>query len=97
MKITAQEEFGLRVLIRIAGCKTESGMSIPQLSKTEGLTSHYVAKLTRILRMAGFINSFTIAAGRKMSPNLINGVQRNQSVLVSMTAVRVKHPRKSNE
>lgn len=57
MKITAQEEFGLRVLIRIAGCKTESGMSIPQLSKAEGLTSHYVAKLTRILRMAGFINS----------------------------------------
>jgi Rrf2 family transcriptional regulator, iron-sulfur cluster assembly transcription factor len=57
MKITAQEEFGLRVLIRIAGCETEDGMSIPQLSKAEGLTSHYVAKLTRILRMAGFINS----------------------------------------
>jgi Rrf2 family transcriptional regulator, iron-sulfur cluster assembly transcription factor len=57
MKITAQEEFGLRVLIRVAGCETEDGMSIPQLSKAEGLTSHYVAKLTRILRMAGFINS----------------------------------------
>jgi len=40
MKITAQEEFGLRVLIRIAGCETEDGMSIPQLSKAEGLTSH---------------------------------------------------------
>lgn len=57
MKITAQEEFGLRVLIRIAGCETKDGLSIPQLSKVEGLTSHYVAKLTRILRMAGFINS----------------------------------------
>ncbi|MDP4130431.1 MAG: Rrf2 family transcriptional regulator [Bacteroidota bacterium] len=57
MKITAQEEFGLRILIRIAGCQTEEGMSIPQLSKTEGLSSHYVAKLTRTLRMAGFINS----------------------------------------
>ena len=57
MKITAQEEFGLRVLIRIAGCETEDGMSIPQLSKAEGLSSHYVAKLTRTLRMAGFINS----------------------------------------
>ena len=57
MKITAQEEFGLRILIRIAGCQTEEGMSIPQLSKAEGLSSHYVAKLTRILRMAGFINS----------------------------------------
>jgi Rrf2 family protein len=57
MKITAQEEFGLRVLIRIARCETADGMSIPQLSKAEGLSSHYVAKLARTLRMAGFINS----------------------------------------
>ena len=57
MKITAQEEYGLRILIRIAGCKDTTGLSIPQLSETEGLSSHYVAKLTRILRMGGFINS----------------------------------------
>jgi Rrf2 family transcriptional regulator, iron-sulfur cluster assembly transcription factor len=57
MKITAQEEYGLRILIRIAGCRTQEGMSIPQISETEGLSSHYVAKLTRLLRMAGFINS----------------------------------------
>jgi Rrf2 family protein len=57
MKITAQEEYGLRILIRIAGCKDMDGMSIPQLSVAEGLSSHYVAKLTRILRMEGFINS----------------------------------------
>jgi Rrf2 family transcriptional regulator, iron-sulfur cluster assembly transcription factor len=57
MKITAQEEYGLRILIRIARCHNEEGMSIPQLSEAEGLSSHYVAKLTRILRMEGFINS----------------------------------------
>jgi Rrf2 family transcriptional regulator, iron-sulfur cluster assembly transcription factor len=57
MKITAQEEYGLRMLIRIAGCLDQEGMSIPQLSEAEGLTPHYVAKLTRILRMKGFINS----------------------------------------
>lgn len=57
MKITAQEEYGLRLLIRIAGCKTADGLSIPQLSEAEGLSSHYVAKLARILRMEGFINS----------------------------------------
>src|SRR3954469_21078497 len=57
MKITAQEEYGLRILIRIGACKDKEGMSIPQLSEAEGLTSHYVAKLTRILRMEGFINS----------------------------------------
>ena len=57
MKITAQEEYGLRILIRVAGCHAEEGMSIPQLSEAEGLSTHYVAKLTRILRIAGFINS----------------------------------------
>ena len=57
MKITAQEEYGLRLLLRIASCKGAEGMSIPQLSEAEGLSSHYVAKLTRTLRMDGFINS----------------------------------------
>ena len=57
MKITSQEEYGLRLLIRIAACRDREGMSIPQLSEAEGLTSHYVAKLARVLRMAGFINS----------------------------------------
>lgn len=57
MKISAQEEYGLRILLRIANCRDEEGMSIPQLSEAEGLSTHYVAKLTRVLRMAGFIKS----------------------------------------
>jgi Rrf2 family iron-sulfur cluster assembly transcriptional regulator len=57
MKITAQEEYGLRILIRIASCKDSDGMNIPQLSEAEGISPHYVAKLTRILRMEGLINS----------------------------------------
>jgi len=57
MKITAQEEYGLRILIRLAACKDTDGMSIPQLSEAEGITGTYVAKLTRTLRMKGFINS----------------------------------------
>ena len=57
MKITAQEEYGLRILIRIAGCKSKEGLSIPQLTMAEGLSTHYVAKLARVLRMKGFINS----------------------------------------
>ncbi|HRN47670.1 MAG TPA: Rrf2 family transcriptional regulator, partial [Niabella sp.] len=57
MKITAQEEYGLRILIRLAGNQDAEGLSIPQLSESEGLSSHYVAKLCRILRMAELINS----------------------------------------
>jgi Rrf2 family protein len=57
MKITAQEEYGLRILLRIARCQDKNGMSIPQLSEAEGLTGAYVAKLTRTLRIEGYINS----------------------------------------
>ncbi len=57
MKISAQEEYGLRILIRIARADAEEGLSIQQLSEAEGLSTAYVAKLTRMLRMAGFIQS----------------------------------------
>jgi Rrf2 family iron-sulfur cluster assembly transcriptional regulator len=57
MKITAQDEYGLRILVRIAKCKNQSGLSIPQLSDAEGLSQPNVAKLTRILRGEGLINS----------------------------------------
>ena len=57
MKITSQEEYGLRILLRIARCHDEESMSIQALSVAEGLSPAYVAKLTRILRQAGFINS----------------------------------------
>ncbi|MFZ0392034.1 MAG: Rrf2 family transcriptional regulator [Calditrichia bacterium] len=57
MKITAQEEYGLRILLRIAFSDSPEGISIPQISKLEGISQHYVGKLCRLLRLAGFINS----------------------------------------
>lgn len=57
MKITAQEEYGLRLLIRIAGCTETVGLSNMQLANAEGLSQHYAAKLTRLLRIGGFIKS----------------------------------------
>ncbi len=57
MKITAQVEYGLRILVRITRCKEEAGLSIRQLSEAEGLSVNYVAKLTRVLRINGLINS----------------------------------------
>ena len=57
MKITATEEYGIRILIRIASADKLSGLSIPQLSQAEGLTESHVAKICRTLRMSGFINS----------------------------------------
>ncbi len=59
MKITAQDEYGLRILLRIGKADDEDGdgLSIPQISEMEGLSNSYVAKLTRTLRMGGLIKS----------------------------------------
>lgn len=57
MKISAQDEYGLRILLRIGRSDSEDGLSIPQLSELEGLSASYVAKLTRTLRLAGLIQS----------------------------------------
>jgi len=56
MKISSTEEYGLRMLLRIANAGKE-GMSIPQLSVAEGLSEPYTGKLTRLLRLSGFIQS----------------------------------------
>ena len=57
MKVSAQEEYGLRCLLRIGNSISPEGLTIPDISKMEGLTPANVAKLLRILRLGGFIES----------------------------------------
>jgi Rrf2 family iron-sulfur cluster assembly transcriptional regulator len=57
MKITAQEEYGLRILLTIAKNRNPEGMTINEISEAEGLSIHNVAKLARVLRLAGLIKS----------------------------------------
>lgn len=57
MKFSAQEEYGLRCLLQIARLGVDGSMTIPEISKHEGLTPTHVAKLLMILRKEGFITS----------------------------------------
>jgi Rrf2 family transcriptional regulator, iron-sulfur cluster assembly transcription factor len=57
MKISAQDEYGLRILLQIARAHPEEGLSLSQLSELENISQAYAAKLTRSLRMAGLIQS----------------------------------------
>ncbi len=57
MKISAQDEYGLRILLQIARAHPEEGLSLSQLAELENISQAYAAKLTRSLRMAGFIQS----------------------------------------
>lgn len=58
MKFNAQEEYGLRCLLRIAKFyRVEKSLTIPEISGAEGISQHNVGKLLRILRLGGFLES----------------------------------------
>lgn len=57
MKLSAQEEYGLRCLLRVAKEYPNGSVTIPSISKVEELSEPHVAKLLMILRKGGFINS----------------------------------------
>lgn len=56
MKITAQEEYGLRCLMRLARAPQQAA-TLPEIANAEGLSAAYVAKLMGVLRQASIIES----------------------------------------
>jgi Rrf2 family protein len=57
MKITAQEEYGLRCLLRLARVWGAGSLTIPEIAAAENLSAPYVGKLLTVLRHAGLIDS----------------------------------------
>ena len=57
MKFSSQEEYGLRCLLRIARDAGDKGLTIPEISQAEGITTANVAKLLRVLRLGGILGS----------------------------------------
>jgi Rrf2 family protein len=60
MKVSAQEEYGLRCMLQLARSQKagrREPLTLAQVAKDEGLTVAYVAKLIRSLRRAGLVKS----------------------------------------
>ena len=58
MKFSTQEEYGLRCLLRIARFhEMGKALTIPEISRGEGISEHTTAKILRALRLGGFIES----------------------------------------
>jgi Rrf2 family protein len=57
MKLTTQEEYGLRCLLRLGREKEGASLTIGELSRQEGISAPNVAKMMRILRRAGLVRS----------------------------------------
>ena len=63
MKLSAQEEYGLRCLLHLAKRGNESSLTIPEISAAEGLSVPNVAKLMRLMRMGKLVQSVRGQAG----------------------------------
>ena len=65
MKLSTQEEYGLRCLIQIGHHERNTGHSITisEISQAEGLSTANVGKLLRLLRLGNFIESVRGQAG----------------------------------
>ncbi len=58
MKYSAQEEYGLRCLLRIAKFyAVEKSLTIPEISRAEGISEHNAGKILRVLRLGGLLES----------------------------------------
>jgi Rrf2 family protein len=57
VKLSTQEEYGLRCLLQLARAGEGASLTITEMSEREGISSPNVAKIMRILRRAGLVKS----------------------------------------
>ena len=57
MKLSSQEDYGLRCLLRVGRVAEAQSLTIPELSRAEGISEPNVAKMMRVLRRSGFVKS----------------------------------------
>lgn len=63
MKLSSQEEYGLRCLLQLARAGAGESLTISEMSDREGISAPNVAKIMRILRRAGLVRSTRGKAG----------------------------------
>ena len=63
MRLSSQEEYGLRCLLRVGREGQDGSITIGELSRAEGISEPHVAKMMRILRKGGFVRSTRGQAG----------------------------------
>src|SRR5687767_9709869 len=57
MKISAQEEYGLRCLVQLANLAEGQTLTLPQIAEREGISTANAGKLMWLLNKAGFVHS----------------------------------------
>jgi Rrf2 family protein len=80
VKISAQEEYGIRCLLEIGRRGPNASLTIPEISRAEHISAHYVAKLLRVLRRGGLVRSARGQAGGYTLARPLSAITVNEAL-----------------
>jgi len=91
MKISAQEEYGLRCLVQLASLAPGDSLTLPQIAEREGISAANAGKLMWLLNKAGFVNSTRGTKGGYFLARPAGDIYLNEIIKVLDEDVMVSH------
>ena len=91
MKISAQEEYGLRCLLQLAMLKTDESLTLPQIAEREGISQANAGKLMWLLNKAGFVQATRGTKGGYTLSRPAQDIRLNEVIKVLDADVLNKH------
>ena len=82
MKISAQEEYGLRCLVQLANLPGGESLTLPQLAEREGISVANAGKLMWLLNKAGFVRATRGTKGGYSLARPANEIRLNEIIKV---------------
>lgn len=91
MKISAQEEYGLRCLVQLAALPDGESLTLPQIAEREGISSANAGKLMWLLNKAGFVHATRGTKGGYSLARAAEDIRLNEVIKVLDADVLNKH------
>lgn len=91
MKISAQEEYGLRCLVQLANLRAGESLTLPQIAEREGISTANAGKLMWLLNKAGFVLSTRGTKGGYVLARPAGEIRLSEIIRVLDQDVLAKH------
>lgn len=91
MKISAQEEYGLRCLVQLASLPDGESLTLPQIADLEGISTANAGKLMWLLNRADFVHSTRGTKGGYSLARPAEEIRLNEIIKVLDEDVMTKH------
>lgn len=91
MKISAQEEYGLRCLVQLANLSKDESLTLPQIAEREGISTANAGKLMWLLNKAGFVSATRGTKGGYSLARPADEIRLNEVIKVLDADVLSKH------